>query len=445
MSISASSDDVRNQTPQQVRGSAVLPVYRRSNIAISRGEGVYLFSPDGRRYLDFAAGIAVNALGHSHPYLVAALRDQAGELWHCSNMYRMPGLERLAERFVAASFADKVFFCNSGGEAVECGLKMVRKFFSAPASPPPAGGRVREGVIGEGLPGNPPPRPSPQLGEGEVGLGEVRRYRVITMEGGFHGRTFACISAGGNDVARLGYEPLMDGFDRVAFNDLAAVEAAIGPETAAVLIEPIQGEGGVNVASAEFLRGARSLCDRHGLLLFLDEVQCGMGRTGALFAHEQAGVRPDIVTAAKGIGNGFPLGACLTTESVASAMTPGSHGSTYGSNPLAMAVGNAVLDIILQPGFFAHVSAVGAALKAGLEKLVKDFPKQFEEVRGTGLMLGLKTRAPHYEFVDALREAGLLTAPAENRVIRIVPPLIITQAHVDEALGIINEVARGWV
>ncbi len=387
--------------------SAILPVYRRSNITISRGEGVYLFSPEEKRYLDFASGIAVNALGHAHPHLVAALQKQAAELWHCSNMYQMPGLTRLAERFVEATFADKAFFCNSGGEAVECGLKMVRKYHDANGRP--------------------------------------ERYRVVTMEGGFHGRTFACISAGGNDVARKGYEPLMDGFDRAKLNNLASVEAAIGPETAAILVEPIQGEGGVNVATFEFLRGLRAIADKHGLLLFMDEVQCGMGRTGALFTHQQAGVKPDIVSAAKGIGNGFPLGACLTTDAVASAMTPGSHGSTYGSNPLAMAVGNAVLDIILAPGFFAHVSEVGATLKSGLETLAKTYPLLFEDVRGSGLMLGLKTHKPHYEFVERLREAGLLTAPAENRVIRIVPPLIITQGHVAEALEILTNTAKGWV
>lgn len=387
--------------------SAVLPVYRRSNITIARGEGVYLYSPDGKRYLDFAAGIAVNALGHVHPHVVAALKTQADLLWHCSNMYQVPGLNRLAERMVAASFADKVFFCNSGGEAVECGLKMLRKYHDANGSP--------------------------------------ERYRVITMRGGFHGRTLACISAGGNDIARKGYEPLMDGFDPVEYNNLAAVEAAIGSQTAAILVEPIQGEGGVNVATFEFLQGLRTLADRYGLLLFMDEVQCGMGRTGALFAHEQAGVKPDIVSVAKGIGNGFPLAACLATDAAASGMTPGSHGSTYGSNPLAMAVGNAVLDVMQAEGFFEHVTSVGSALKVGLESLVQSYPKLFKDVRGSGLILGLETHMPHYPFVEKLREAGLLTAPAEHNVIRIVPPLIIDHSHVDEALGILHDVAREWV
>lgn len=386
--------------------SSILPVYRRSNITIVRGEGAALFSDDGTRYLDFAAGIAVNALGHGHPHLVKALKKQADELWHCSNMYRMPGLERMADRLVSASFADKVFFCNSGGEAVECGLKMLRKYHDA--------------------------------------TGHPNRYRVITMEGGFHGRTLACISAGGNEIARAGYEPLVDGFDRVEFNNLAAVEAAITRETAAILVEPIQGEGGVRPASREFLQGLRRLADTHGLLLFIDEVQCGMGRTGSLFAFEQAGITPDIVAVAKGIGNGFPLAACLATDKAASGMVPGSHGSTYGANPLAMAVGNAVLDVILAEGFFAQVRKTGDGLKKGLEGLVQRFPRLLVEVRGDGLMLGLKTHMPAMEMVGQLRAKGLLTAPAEDSVVRIVPPLIIDQGHVEEALAILSEACEGW-
>ncbi|MDE3060278.1 MAG: aspartate aminotransferase family protein, partial [Pseudomonadota bacterium] len=344
----------------------------------------------------------VNALGHCHPHLVAALKQQADTLWHCSNLYRMPGLERMAERLTGACFADKAFFCNSGAEAVECGLKMIRKW-----------------------------------GQG--------RYRVITMEGGFHGRTLACISAGGNDIARKGYEPLLDGFDRVEFNNLKAVEAAITPQTAAILVESIQGEGGIREATPEFLRGLRQLADRHGLLLFIDEVQCGMGRTGSLFAYERAGITPDIVAAAKGIGNGFPLAACLATDRAASAMTPGSHGSTYGSNPLAMAVGNAVLDVMLAPGFFTHVTEMGQMLKEGLHTLVKDFPKLLEETRGIGLMLGLKTRAPHRGMTEKLREKKLLTVPAEDNVIRIIPPLIIEARHVQEGLAIIRQVCEEWI
>ncbi len=387
--------------------SSILPVYRRSDITISRGEGVYLFAPDGTRYLDFAAGIAVNSLGHCHPHVTKALKDQAGMLWHCSNMYQMPGLSRLADRLTAASFADKVFFGNSGGEAVECGLKMIRKY--------------------------------------QDSVGKPERFRVITMEGGFHGRTLACISAGGNEVARKGYEPLVDGFDRAEFNNISDVERKITDETAAILVEPIQGEGGVRVASQAFLQGLRKLCDAHGLLLMIDEVQCGMGRTGALFTHQQLGVRPDIVSAAKGIGNGFPLAACLTTDKVAACMSPGVHGSTYGSNPLAMAVGNAVLDVMLADGFFDQVKIVGDQLKTGLQQLVQRFPKLLLEVRGTGLMLGLRTAMPHMEMVEKLRAQKLLTAPAEDNVIRIVPPLIVEEVHVQQGLQVIENVCEAWV
>ena len=382
---------------------AILPVYRRSDIVIARGEGPYLFSPDGTRYLDFAAGIAVNALGHCHPHVVKALKSQADILWHCSNMYRMPGLERLADRLTDATFADRVFFCNSGTEAVECGLTMIRKYHASAS------------------------------GKGK------KRYRVITMAGGFHGRTLACISAGGNEIARKGYEPLMDGFDRAEFNNLASVEALIGDETAGILVEAIQGEGGIRCATPEFMRGLRALADKHGLLLFVDEVQCGMGRTGHMFAYEHAGITPDIVSVAKGIGNGFPLGACLATKQAASGMTPGSHGSTYGGNPLAMAVGNAVLDVLLAPGFFEHVKDMGALLKTRMMELVQDFPQLLKEVRGEGLMLGLKAAVPHTEMVAKLRAARLLTAPAEDNVIRITPPLVIEREHVDEAMEILRK------
>jgi len=390
--------------------NAILPVYRRSDITISRGEGVYLFAPDGPRYLDFAAGIAVNALGHCHPHVVAALKKQADVLWHCSNMYQMSGMSRFAERLTAASFADKVFFTNSGGEAVECGLKMLRKYHA----------------------------------KNKKSVGSPEKYRVITMTGGFHGRSFACISAGGNEVARAGYAPLLDGFDRVEFNNLAAVRSAITSETAAILVEPVQGEGGINEASAEFLRGLRSLADEYGLLLFIDEVQCGMGRTGSLFAHEQAGIKPDIVATAKGIGNGFPLGACLTTNKVAACMTTGSHGSTYGSNPLAMAVGNAVLDVLLAPDFFSQVEKIGDFLKAELEKIAADFPQVFSEVRGRGLMLGMQVNNLYnnIEIIDKLRAAGLFTSPAEGNVIRITPPLIINENHVFEAVQIIRKTTK---
>ncbi len=378
--------------------SPLLPVYRRSAIAIERGEGAYLYTPDGTRYLDFAAGIAVNALGHSHPHLVRALQEQAARLWHCSNMYVMPGQMKLAERLCAASFADKIFFCNSGGEAVEAGLKMARKYFDY--------------------------------------IGQPDKYRFITFEGGFHGRSLACISAGGNAVARDGYGPLVDGFDRVAFNNLAAVEAAITSQTAGILVESIQGEGGIIEAHPAFLRGLRAIADKHDLLLYVDEVQSGMGRTGKLFAYEHAGIVPDIVSSAKGIGNGFPLAALLTSDKVAACMSAGTHGSTYGANPLATAVGNAVLDVMLEDGFFEHVATVGASLKAGLQSLQLRYPQMIAQVRGFGLMLGLKMHIPRLEFVDALRTNGLLTSPAEDNVVRITPPLILSEAQVQEALAI---------
>ena len=363
---------------------------------------MYLYATDGTRYLDFASGIAVNALGHSHPHLVQALQEQAAKLWHCSNMYHTEGLHKLADRLVAATFADKVFFCNSGSEAVECGIKMIRK-----ASQP--------------------------------------RNRIITFEGWFHGRTLACISAGGNDIAREGYAPLLPGFDRVPFNNLAATEAAITPHTAGILVEAIQGEGGVREATAEFLRGARALADKHNLLLFIDEVQAGMGRTGKLFAYEHAGIVPDVVSVAKGIGNGFPLAACLTTDKVAAFMSAGTHGSTYGANPLAMAVGNAVLDMMLAEGFFAHVERMGTELKAGLAGLQQRFPAIIAEVRGRGLLLGIKLKLPHHDMVEQLRNAGLLTSPAQDNVIRIIPPLVVQSAELSEALAIMAGVCEKMI
>lgn len=386
--------------------SALLPVYRRSKLVIARGEGCTLFGVDGARYLDFAAGIAVNALGHGHPHVVQALKTQADLLWHCSNMYHTPGLDRFAARLVEATFADKIFFCNSGGEAVEAGIKMVRKYHDY--------------------------------------VGNPDKFRIITMKNGFHGRSLTCISAGGNEAARAGYYPLMEGFDAVPLNNIEAVKAAITPETAGILIEPIQGEGGIIEATTEFLQGLQRLCDAQGLLLFCDEVQSGMGRTGQMFAYEIAGITPDIVSVAKGIGNGFPLAAMLTTDKVAACMTPGAHGSTYGANPLAMAVGNAVLDVLQQPDFMNHVKRVGMELKVALEGLAKQYPHLIEEVRGRGLMLGLQMKIDHFVFVDKLRAAGLLTSPAYGGVIRFVPPLIIETSHVQEALAILARVCEEW-
>lgn len=387
----------------------VLPVYRRSDLTIVRGEGVYLYDDAGKRYLDFASGIAVNALGHCHPHLVNALQEQAATLWHCSNLYRMPGQRRLAERLVAATFADTAFFCSSGTEAVEAGVKMIRRYFYA--------------------------------------KGEAHRHRIITLEGAFHGRTFVGISASGHPQAVAGYAPLLPGFDHVPFGDLAALEAAITPDTAAILLEPVQGEGGIRVLPDAYLRSARALCDRHGLLLFLDEVQCGMGRTGKLFAHEWTGVTPDLMAVAKGIGNGFPLAALLATERAASGMSPGSHGSTYGANPLAMAVGNAVLDVMQEVSFFDNLSEISDYLVSSLRRLQGELPHIIREVRGRGLMLAiaLVDGIDYRAFADSLRHKGLLTSPAVSpQVIRILPPLIITRAQVDEAVAALRQHAISY-
>lgn len=376
--------------------SAVLPVYNRSNLAFERGEGVYLYTPAGEQYLDFAAGIAVNALGHSHPKVVKALTDQAQKVWHVSNMYQIPGLDRLAERMVELTFADKVFFCNSGAEALECGIKMLRKYHDETGNPD--------------------------------------KYRIICFNGAFHGRTITTISAGEPGKNSTGYGPLLDGFDHVPFGDLDAVKKAITEETAAILVEPIQGEGGIRVSPDGFMKGLRDLCDKNGLLLMVDDVQGGMGRTGKLFSYEHWGIKPDICTAAKGIGNGFPLGACLATDKAAIGMTQGTHGSTYGSNPLAMAVGNAVLDELTAPNFLKAVAENGLLLKERLKALHQRFPEIIEEVRGLGLILGLKLRVSGNDFVNALRHEKLLTAPASDNVVRVMPPLIITKAHIDEAM-----------
>lgn len=380
----------------------VLPVYRRSDLTIVRGEGSYLFDDKDKAYLDFATGIAVNALGHCHPHVTQALQEQAATLWHCSNLYRMPLQQKLAKRLVAATFADTVFFCSSGAEAVEAGIKVIRRHFHS-------------------------------KGEG--------RYRIITLEGAFHGRSFAGISACGHPQAVEGYSPLLDGFDKVPFGDISALEKAITPATAGVLLEPVQGEGGIRILSGEYLRAVREICDRHGLLLFLDEVQCGMGRTGTLFAHEAAGIKPDIMAVAKGIGNGFPLAAMLATENAAACMTPGSHGSTYGANPLAMAVGNAVLDVMEEKTFLPQVKQRSTYLLARLEALRAEFPAVIREIRGMGLMLAIvmDESIDYRAFADMLRKAGLLTAPAVTpQVIRILPPLTVSEGECDEACGILH-------
>jgi acetylornithine/N-succinyldiaminopimelate aminotransferase len=388
-------------------GSALYETFARAPLAFERGEGSWLVAGDGERYLDFAGGIAVNSLGHGHPHLVAALTEQAAKLWHVSNLYEIPGQRRLGERLVEATFADKVFFTNSGAEALECAIKTARRCHYV--------------------------------------NGNAERFRTITFEGAFHGRTLATIAAGGQQKYLEGFGPKVEGFDQVPFGDEAAVEKAIGPETAAILIEPVQGEGGIRPASTAFLKRLRELCDRHGLLLIYDEVQCGIGRTGKLFAYEWSGVAPDIMAIAKGIGGGFPMGACLATDAAAVGMTPGVHGTTFGGNPLAMAVGNAVLDVVLADGFLDEVSRKALLLKQGLAAIADEFPAAIEEIRGIGLMLGVKCRLPNAAVNMALREEKLLAVPAGDNVLRLLPPLTVTDDEIREALRRIRDGVRGLV
>lgn len=377
-------------------GSALYPSYARAPLAFDHGEGCWLVTSDGERYLDFAAGIAVNSLGHAHPHLVSALTDQAAKLWHVSNLYEIPGQRRLAERLAANTFADMVFFTNSGAEALEAAIKSARRYHHDNGHP--------------------------------------ERFRIITFEGAFHGRTMATISAGGQAKYLEGFGPRVEGFDQVPFDDIEALEAAITPETAAVLIEPIQGEGGIRVLPGATLRRLRELCDEHGLLLVLDEVQCGIGRTGRLFAHEWAEITPDLMAIAKGIGGGFPMGACLATEEVGRCMTPGTHGTTFGGNPLAMAVGNAVLDVVLEDGFLEEVARKGLLLKQGLAAIADEHPGLIEEIRGMGLMLGLKCAVKNADVQQAMRDGHLLTAMAGDNVVRLLPPLTVTDAEIRDAL-----------
>jgi len=408
---SMNAPNVQSSVPSAASAAgspALMNTYARSELAFERGEGAWLIAVDGRRFLDFASGIAVTALGHCHPHLVKALEEQAHKIWHSSNLYRVPGQEKLAERLVAASFAQRtggqVFFGNSGVEAIECGLKLVRKYHDD--------------------------------------FGDPARYRVIACEGSFHGRTLAGLAAAGNEKYLKGYAPTVEGFDHVPFGNLNELRAKIGPETAAILVEPVQGEGGMRAGSVEYLKGLRAVCDEFGLLLFFDEVQCGMGRTGKLFAHEWAGVTPDIVATAKGIGGGFPLGACLATGKVAAAFGPGAHGTTFGGNPLAMAVGNAVLDVILAPGFLAGVAKKGERLAKGVAQLVDKHQDVFVDFRGKGLMLGLKCVGSNTEMVERLRRCGLLTVGAGDNVVRLLPPLIITDSEIDQALDMIDRAAQ---
>ena len=384
--------------------SALMPTYAPADLAFVKGEGVYLHTADGRRFLDFCAGIAVNCMGHAHPHLVGALKSQAEKLWHVSNLYTIPGQIELAERRAEASFADRVFFSNSGAEALEGAIKIARKY--------------------------------------QKDNGHPERYRVIGCENAFHGRTLATIAAAGQEKLLEGFAPVVDGFDHVAFGNLNEMRAAITDETAAILVEPVQGEGGLKAAPENYLKGLRDICDEFGLLLMFDEVQCGMGRTGKLFAHEWADIKPDVVATAKGIGGGFPLGAILTTEDAA-VLRVGNHGTTYGGNPLAMAVGGAVLDELLKDGFMDHVIAMGEAVGAGLNALVEKFPTVFVEARGLGLMRGIKLAEgiDNRAFKGELEAAGLLVAPAGDNVLRLLPPLIIDETHVAEAMDTFAAVA----
>ena len=378
------------------QASHLLPVYARVDLAFERGEGAWLIATNGERYLDFTSGVAVNALGHAHPHLVEAVTEQAKKLWHVSNLYRIPEAERLAERLCAASFADVVFFANSGAEAMECAIKMARKYQAA--------------------------------------SGQPERYRIITFEGAFHGRTLATLAAGGQKKYLDGFGPVVEGFDQVPFADLEATKRAIGPETAAILIEPIMGEGGVRVVPPEFLRALRRLCDEHGLLLVFDEVQTGVGRTGQLFAYQQSGVSPDIMALAKALGGGFPLGACLATAEAAKGMVAGTHGSTFGGNPLAMAAAGALLDVVLADGFLERVRHTALILKQKLAEIRDRHPDVIAEVRGEGLLVGLRAVVPSAQLVDALRAEKMITVAAGDNVVRLLPPLIVSEDEVAEAV-----------
>jgi acetylornithine/N-succinyldiaminopimelate aminotransferase len=377
-----------------------LPTYARVDLAFERGEGAWLFTAAGDRYLDFTSGVAVNALGHAHPALVKAITEQAQKLWHVSNLYRIPEGEKLADRLCALTFADTVFFQNSGAEAMECAIKMARKYQSASGKP--------------------------------------ERYRIVTFEGAFHGRTLAALAATGNKKYLDGFGPPAPGFDQVPYADLEATKKAIGPETAAILIEPIMGEGGVRVVPHTFLRALRKMCDDNGLLLIFDEIQTGIGRTGDLFCYQHTGVTPDIMTIAKALGGGFPVGACLATAEAGKGMTAGTHGSTFGGNPLAMAVGNAVLDVITADGFLDRVKHSGLLFKQRLAELKDRHAGVIAEVRGEGLLIGLRMVPPASEMVDELRAEKMITVGAGDNVVRLLPPLIIGEAEISEAIGRID-------
>jgi acetylornithine/N-succinyldiaminopimelate aminotransferase len=376
--------------------SAIMPTYARAPLAFDRGEGMWLITADGERYLDFGAGIAVNVVGHSHPHLIEALRRQGEKIWHTTNLFQNPEGERLARRLADLTFADRVFFTNSGAEALECAIKTARKYHAA--------------------------------------NGQPERYRLITFEGAFHGRTLATIAAGGQKKYLEGFGPVTPGFDQVPFGDLEAVRKMIGPETAGILLEPVQGEGGLRSWSPAQMCSIRDICDEHGILLVLDEVQTGVGRTGKFFAYEWAGIEPDILASAKGIGGGFPLGACLATEEAAKGMVAGTHGTTYGGNPLAMAIGNAVLDLVANERFLSHVREIGLLFKQRLAELKDRHPAVIAEVRGEGLLTGVKTHTLNTDFIVALRDQNMVAIAAGDNVVRLIPPLIVTEADIAEAM-----------
>ena len=384
--------------------TTVMPTYGRIDIAFDYGEGSYLFTTEGEKYLDFATGIATNSLGHAHPHLVKKLQEQAGKLWHVSNLYNIPEQQRFADRLVENSFADTVFFCNSGAEAIEGALKVARKY--------------------------------------QFANGKPERDQIVCATGSFHGRTLTTLSAGDNDKYREGFGPRPGGFKHVAFGNLNEIRAAMNETTAAILVEPIQGEGGINPATAEYLQELRKIADEFDTLLIFDEVQCGMSRSGSLFAYSLAHTEPDIMGLAKGIGGGFPVGAVLATERAAAGMVPGTHGSTYGGNPLAMAAANAVLDIMLEPNFLDSVQEKGDYLKKELDTLVKSYPKVMESVRGTGLMLGIKCCVPNLDLMTAFRNHKLLTVVAGENVLRILPPLNVEISELDEAIEIMDKVCK---
>lgn len=387
--------------------NAAQPLYdtfARIGLRFMRGNGAWLISDNGERYLDFTSGIAVNALGHNHPKLVAAIKDQADKLWHVSNLFQSPEQERLASRLCANSFADKVFFCNSGAEALECAIKTARRC--------------------------------------QYVNGHPERYEIITFEGAFHGRTLATLAAGGQEKYLEGYGPKVAGFLQVPFDDEPALRAAIGENTAAILIEPIQGESGLRVVPKEFMQLLRRLCDENDLLFIVDEVQTGMGRTGKLFAYEWSNVKPDIMSLAKGLGGGFPIGACLATAEAAKGMTPGTHGSTFGGNLLAMAAANAVLDVMLADGFLAHVNAMANLFKQGLASIIDRFPDVVQSLRGVGLLTGLKCVVPNGEVIAAMRDEKLLSVGAGNNVVRLLPPLNVTEDEIRDGLHRIEKAVQ---